>query len=76
MKISDAELGALDVDGEVDFAATAEVLDIAVSPVLGTSYQNVSCIMRVFLGTSDVPGIVLAPSLPTFALISSEAEPA
>jgi hypothetical protein len=50
MKISDAELGALDVDGEVDFAATAEVFDITIPTMLGTSYQNVNCMMRVFWG--------------------------
>ena len=37
MKISDAELGTLDVDREIHFATTAQVLNIAVSAVLGTS---------------------------------------
>jgi hypothetical protein len=75
MKIADAEFGALDVNGEVNFAASGEILDVTVSTVLGTSCSTMN------KGPDnnfkeDVPGIVLAPSLPTFALISSEAEPA
>ena len=37
MEIADAEFGALDVDGEVDFAASAEILDVAVSTMFGTA---------------------------------------
>jgi hypothetical protein len=42
VKIADAEFGALDVDGEVDFAAAGEVLDIAVSAVLRTPCLNIN----------------------------------
>jgi hypothetical protein len=42
VEISDTKLGAFDVDGQVDFAATGEVLDIAVSAVLGTSYSIIN----------------------------------
>ncbi len=75
MKIADAEFGALNVDWEVDFAASGEILDVTIPTVLGTSYS----IINTGPGKGfkeDIPGIVLAPSLPTFALISSEAEPA
>jgi hypothetical protein len=75
MKVSDAEFSAFDVNGEVDFAPAAQVLDVAVSAMFGTSWFIISMIsMQEF--AENTPGIVLAPSLPTFALISSEAEPA
>ena len=37
MEVSDGEFGAGDVDGEVDFGAAGEVLDIAVSSVFRTA---------------------------------------
>jgi hypothetical protein len=75
MEIADAEFGALNVDGEVDFAASGKILDVAVPTVLGTSCSIINTGLDKDF-KEDVPGIVLAPSLPTFALISSEAEPA
>ena len=75
MKIADAEFGALDVDWEVDFAASGEILNVTIPTVLGTSCSIISTGPGKDF-KDDVPGIVLAPSLPTFALISSEAEPA
>lgn len=75
MKIADAEFGALNVNREVDFAASGEILDVTVPTVLGTSCSIINTGPEKDC-KEDVPGIVLAPSLPTFALISSEAEPA
>ncbi len=75
MKIADAEFGALDVDREVDFAASGEVLNVTIPTMLGTSCSIINTGPDKEF-KEDVPGIVLAPSLPTFALISSEAEPA
>lgn len=75
MEIADAEFGTLNVDGQVDFASSREIFDVTISTMLGTSCS----IIKTGLDKDfkeDVPGIVLAPSLPTFALISSEAEPA
>lgn len=37
MEVSDGELGAGDVDGEVDFGAAGEILDVAVSSVFRTT---------------------------------------
>jgi hypothetical protein len=37
MKIADAEFGSLNVDGEVDFAASGQILDVTIPTVLGTS---------------------------------------
>lgn len=37
MQVADRELGALDVDREVDFAASAQVLDVAVAAVFGSA---------------------------------------
>lgn len=37
MEVADAELGAGDVDGQEDFAAAAQVLDVAVAAVLGAA---------------------------------------
>jgi len=34
VQVADGELGALDVDGEVDFAASAQILDVAVASML------------------------------------------
>jgi hypothetical protein len=42
MQISDAELGALDMDRQVNFTATGKVFDITVSAVLGTSCSSVN----------------------------------
>lgn len=38
MEVAHAELGAFDVDGEIDFATSAEVLDVAISAVFGTAW--------------------------------------
>jgi hypothetical protein len=46
VQIPDAELGALDVDGKVDFTSTGEVFDITVSAVLGTAYLRVNSVSR------------------------------
>lgn len=37
VQVANAEFGAFDVHGEVDFAATAQILDVAVSTVLGAA---------------------------------------
>lgn len=37
MEVADAELGPGDVDREEDFAAAAQVLDVAVAAMLGTA---------------------------------------
>jgi hypothetical protein len=42
VKIPDTELGAFDMDGEVDFTATAQILDVTVSAMLGPSYLQVN----------------------------------
>ena len=39
VEIADAEFGSRDVDGEVGFAASAEVLDVAVASVLGSAWH-------------------------------------
>ena len=80
VEVSNTELGAGDVDGEVDFAAAGEVLDVAVAAVL---YGSLVSLLSLAIDpetmsalTSGLPGTVLAPSLPTFSLILSSAEPA
>ena len=42
MQISNAEFGSFDMNGQIDLASTAEVLDIAVTTVLRTAW-NGSC---------------------------------
>lgn len=42
MEVSDGELCAVDVDGEVDFGASGQVFDIAVSSVFGATLDFVS----------------------------------
>lgn len=37
MQIADTELSALDVDGEVDLAASAQILNVTISSMLGAS---------------------------------------
>lgn len=37
VQVADGEFGAADVDGQVDFGATREVLDVAVSAVFGAA---------------------------------------
>ncbi len=54
MQVADAKFGAFDVDGQVDFAAAAEVLDVAVAAVLGAAGDG-SCAFLADFGF-DVAG--------------------
>lgn len=47
MEVSDRELGAGDVDGEVDFGAAGEVLDVAVPSVFRTTLGLLSVYFSV-----------------------------
>lgn len=49
MQVSDTEFGARNVNGEVDFAAAGQVLDIAVSAVLGTAGNGACAFLAYFL---------------------------
>lgn len=44
VQVADAELGALDVHGQVDLAAAAQVLDVAVAAVLGPAGDGASAL--------------------------------
>ena len=44
MQIADAELGALDQHGQVDFAPSRQILDIAVAAVLGAARDGASAV--------------------------------
>lgn len=42
MEVSDGEVGAWDVDGEVDLGAAREILDVAVSSMFRTTLRFLS----------------------------------
>lgn len=75
VKVPDGELSARDVDGEVDLAAATEVLDVTVPTVLGAALVYYKLLMSAGMAVSRT-GIVRAPSLATFSLISALALPA
>lgn len=76
VEVSDGELGAWDVHGEIHLGATGEVLDVAVSAVFGAALEELSgfdyCTDSLWKHT----GIVRAPSLATLLLVASSALPA
>lgn len=49
MEISDAEFGALDVDGKVDLTSSREILDVAVAAVLWSPRDGSSALFSDFL---------------------------
>ena len=49
VQVADRELGALDVDGQVDFAAAGQVLDVAVASVLRATGHSASAFFADFL---------------------------
>lgn len=56
VQVAYAELGAGDVDGEVDFAAAREVFDVAVSAVFGAAGDGPCALFADFLGQRGVSG--------------------
>ena len=48
VEVADGELGAGDVDGEEDFAAAAQVLDVAVAAVLGPAGDGAGAFLADF----------------------------
>lgn len=49
VEVSDAELGALYVDGEVDFASSGKILDVAVTAVFRATGDRSSALFSDFL---------------------------
>ena len=65
------------MDREIHLGSAGEVLDVTVTAVFRATLEIFSVIgIRLEASQSLLTGIVLAPSLPTFALISSAALPA
>lgn len=56
MQISNGELGAGDVDWQVDLAAAREVLDIAVSAMLWTTRNRTSSLFADLLFDASIAG--------------------
>ncbi len=81
VEVADRELRPWHVDGQVDLAATTQILDTVFR---GQRLLIPQCRVFFFIEVtysqlppcSGLPGIVRAPSLPTFSLIAASAEPA
>jgi hypothetical protein len=78
MQVSTAEFRTLHVDWKKNLAASAQVLDIAIATLATHLLAFMVFVQQKKdeIPCSGRPGMVRAPSLPTFVFISSVALPA